>query len=250
MADEGDSRQYRLAKLALLIGLAIAGQFIARLIATWYVNGVSAPAQHASIATDWLLLVCVPFGLFTAPTLSISSTPLLDRLMRREPIAHQFNRALFHSLVLVVISLAAGLALLMLPHPHSQAPTTTLDAPVPLPFAMLLALAAPLREEIEFRLGLLTALGWIIYRMTRRRPLSLAIANVGQALLFGAIHQLAGFTGRTSALSLIGIVLEPRTIGGLIGGYAYFSYGLEVAVMTHAIYDATISITVALLSHP
>ena len=251
MLEGRDSQQPRLAKLGILIGLAVAGQFVARWIAGRYVTNLGAPAQSASVAIDLILLACVPFGFLVAPRLSLPGTPLLDRWMHREHAAHELNRALYRSLVLTLINLAAALAVSMVPHAHTH--TEGVNAPIPLPLAMLLALAAAFREEIEFRLGLLTVLAWLITKSSRAistdgKSASIWIANLIAALAFGALHQVAGFTGRTSALSLWGVMLEPRTISGVILGYAYLRYGLETAIMTHALGDASIFALAALFA--
>jgi len=251
MAERRDSEQHRLAKLGILIALALAGQFVARWIAGRYVANLGAPAQSASVAIDVILLACVPIGFLLAPRLSLPGTPLLDRWMRREYIATEFNRALFRSFVLALISLIAALVVSMIP--HALIHTEGVSAPIPLPLAISLAIAAAFREEIEFRLGLLTVLAWLINQSSRaisadRKSASQWIANIIQAIAFGALHQVAGFTGRTSALSFSGVMLEPRTISGVILGYVYIRYGLETAIMTHALGDASIFALVALFA--
>ena len=247
MIAERDS-QHRLAKLAIILALALMGQFIARWIAGRSAVGVSAPAQHASVALDWILLVCVPFAMLAAPTLALSPTPLLDRILRRDAVASQLNRAFYRSLVLVLGSLASGLILLMLPHPQIASSDPSTDALVPLPVALMLAVAAPLREEVEFRLAMLTVVGWILFRLIRRRSISLVLANLAQALLFGIAHQVAGFTARSS-VTFAGALLDPRTVAGFIFGYGYIRYGLEVAIIAHAIYDGAISTAVSVFAH-
>jgi hypothetical protein len=251
MPESRDSQQPQVAKLGILIALAIAGQFIARWIGSRYVTNLSAPAQNASVAIDLILLASVPFGFFLAPRLSLPGTPLLDRWMRREPVGPEFNRTLYRSLVLALISLIAALAVSLLP--HARVHTEGINAPIPLAFDILLAIAAALREEIEFRLGLLTVLAWLINQASRAlfsggRTVSLWIANLIQAMAFGALHQIAGFAGRTSTLSLTGVMLEPRTVGGVILGYAYIRYGLESAIMTHALGDALIFVLLTLFA--
>jgi membrane protease YdiL (CAAX protease family) len=243
MPELRDSPQSRIAKLGLLIALALGGQLFARWIADSYVTNLSPSAQSASVAIDLILLACVPFGFFLAPSLSLPGTPLLDRWMRRERALGEFNRTLYHSLVLALISLTASLAVAMIP--HYVVHTANTDRPVPVPLDVVLAVAAALREEVEFRLGLLTVLAWLVNQAARalsadRKSMSLWIANLIQALVFGALHQIAGFTGRTSTRSLAGVILEPRTVGGLFLGYAYLRYGLECAIMMHAFSDASI----------
>lgn len=235
---EARAEEHRLAKLALLVALAIAGQLVARWIAGRYVANLSAPAQSASVVVDLILLGCVPFGYFLAPRVSIRVLPVLDE--------GNFNRAIFRALVLALISIAAALAVSMIP--HTRASTSGVSAPIPFPVGIALAIAAAFREEIEFRLGLLTVLAAIVLTMTRDRSLSSWIANIAQAIAFGAIHQIAGFTGRTASLSLIGVLLEPRTISGVILGYAFIRFGLETAIMAHAIGDASILALAALLA--
>ncbi len=236
-----------MAKLAGLIALAIAGQLAARWLAGRYVTNLSAPAQSASVAVDLILLLCVPFGFYLAPRLSISATPLIDGWMTGEVAGAQLNRALYRSIILVVIILAATLAVSTIPRAAIR--TEGVNLPIPLPFALLLALAAALREEIEFRLGLLTVLAWGLGKIARaKRSPSLWIANLAQALAFGALHQVAGFTGRTAAFSVAGLLLDPRTISGVILGYAYLSFGIETAIMTHALGDMSIFAMAALFA--
>ena len=43
-------------------------------------------------------------------------------------------------------------------------------------------------------------------------------------------------------------MLEPRTVGGVILGYAYIRYGLESAIMTHALGDALIFVLLTLFA--
>jgi membrane protease YdiL (CAAX protease family) len=243
MPELRDSPQSRIAKLGILIALALGGQLFARWIADSYVTNLSPSAQSASVAFDLILLACVPFGFFLTPSLSLPGTPLLDRWMHREHALGEFNRTLYRSLVLALISLTAALAVAMIP--HHVVHTANTDPPVPVPLDVLLAVAAALREEVEFRLGLLSVLAWLINQASRalsadRKSMSLWTANFLQAMVFGALHQLAGFTGRTSTMSLASVILEPRTIGGLFLGYAYVRYGLECAIMMHAFGDASI----------
>ena len=250
MAERRDSEQHRLAKLGILIALALAGQFVARWIASRYVANLGAPAQSASIAIDVILLACVPIGFLLAPRLSLPGTPLLDRWMRREYIATEFNRALFRSFVLALISLIAALVVSMIPHALIHTEGVSARFPCPLRYRSQSRLHF---AEIEFRLGLLTVLAWLINQSCRaisadRKSASQWIANIIQAIAFGALHQVAGFTGRTSALSFSGVMLEPRTISGVILGYAYIRYGLDTAIMTHALGDASIFALVALFA--
>jgi hypothetical protein len=233
------AEDHRLAKLVALIVLAIAGQLLARWIAGRYVVNLGAPAQHASVAVDLILLACVPFGYLFAPSLSIRVLPLLDD--------GNLNRTVFRALVIAIISLAAGIAVSMIP--HARPSTGGLSAPIPFPLGIVLAIAAAFREEIEFRLGLLTVLGWLLYKLMRdKRSPALWTANIAQAAAFGALHQIAGFTGRTSSLSPTGVLLDPRTISGVVLGYAYSHYGLETAILAHAIGDSAIFALVALFA--
>jgi hypothetical protein len=232
-----------LAKLVGLIALAVAGQFLSRWLGGRHVTNLGAPAQKVSFGADLILLACVPFGFYLAPKLSLPGTPLYDRLIRREGIARELNYAFYRSLVLVVVTFVAALAVAMLSHSavHPEGNHT----PTPLPVAMLLALAAALREEIEFRLGLLTVLAWLINRTqhaihTERKSVALWIANILQAMAFGAVHLVVS-ANTASTLSLLNVVREPRTVSGVVFGYAYLNYGLDTSIMTHALFDASIS---------
>ena len=250
MREGRDSEQPRLAKLGILFLLALAGQLISRWLGGRHVTNLGAPTQGVSFGADLILLACVPFGFFLAPTLSLPGTPLFDRWVHREGFARELNRAFYRSLVLVLVTLTAALALAAIPHAPVHVEGTNI--PTPLPLAMMLSIAAAFREEIEFRLGLLTVLAWLVSHASRaisarRESASLWIANLIQAMAFGAIHLVVG-TRSTSTLSLLAVMREPRTISGVILGYAYFSYGLDTAIMTHALFDASISTLAAVFA--
>ena len=165
MGERRDSEQARLPKLGILLALALAGQFVTRWIAGRYVTNLGAPAQSATIAMDVLLVACIPFGFVLAPRLSLPGTPLLDGWIRRESGTGDLRRTLYRSLMLALLSLAAGLLVLMLW--RSSIHTASLGRAMPMSVGMVLAIAAAFREEIEFRLGLLTVLAWLIDRVSR-----------------------------------------------------------------------------------
>ncbi len=86
---------------------------------------------------------------------------------------------------------------------------------------LVAAVGAGFVEELVFRLVLLTAIAWVIVRITGRRRASLVAATLTSALLFGAAH---GFTP---------LALAFHVPSGLAYGSIYARRGIESAILTH-----------------
>lgn len=243
-ASDAPRSRFSLRKLWILLGATLAGQLFVRVAAFFYVANMPSSREHASMLVDLALLGTVPAGLALIPTLALPGTPVLDRWMRGEHAGAELNRDFFRAVVLTLIGLALAIpiAYLWLSHRTGLQGTT---GPIPPALAIALAIGAALHEEIVYRLGLFTIIAWAVTRLSRAQSpaakiAALWIANLIQALLFGMVHEIFGFTGRTPVFSIASALIDPRNIGGLILGFAYFQYGLETAILTHAIGDASI----------
>lgn len=103
-------------------------------------------------------------------------------------------------------------------------------------------MCAIISEEILFRANIFSVLAvaveFIWCRLTSHGKLMpLAIANVFQALLFGAGHIAAGRGVLNERPWYIRLPLVSQTWGGVILGLVYWKYGLESAIICHATTD-------------
>ena len=94
-------------------------------------------------------------------------------------------------------------------------------------------------EELLLRWGLMTLFVWIGWRVVQRRqgaptPVLVWTAIVLAAFLFGAGHlpALAAMVTLTPLLIIRTIMLN--ALGGLLFGWLFWRYSLEVAMVAHA----------------
>jgi membrane protease YdiL (CAAX protease family) len=97
-------------------------------------------------------------------------------------------------------------------------------------------------EEIVFRLVLFALLAvlmdWIWRQLTSRETVAAVwIANLLQALAFGAAHVAVGMGGLEGRPWYIRIPFVSQTWSGLILGCVYWKYGTESAITCHATFD-------------
>jgi len=106
----------------------------------------------------------------------------------------------------------------------------------------LVAIAAAISEEIQFRLVLLAVFAWIVSRISRAdRPGkgALWLATILQAYAFGMIHlvPVAGPLIHNKLGLLIGGLLMPQTWEGVVFGRLYIRRGLEASILAHGMMD-------------
>ncbi len=104
--------------------------------------------------------------------------------------------------------------------------------PSPL-LGLLASFDAPLREEVWFRLGIVTLLVWLGCKLLRRDRPSLPIIWSGlvlSALIFAASHW-QNFPSPT--LALVTLAVLTNFVPGLILGWLYWRKGLLVAIVAH-----------------
>ena len=96
-------------------------------------------------------------------------------------------------------------------------------------------------EELLLRWGLMTTLVWLAWRSLRRRREAVQarfvwLAIAVSALLFGVGHlpAVAVLAGSLEAHVVV-FVIGANTVIGLFFGYLYWRYGLEAAVIAHAV---------------
>lgn len=96
-------------------------------------------------------------------------------------------------------------------------------------------------EELLLRWGLMTLLVWTAWRFVQRqsgapRPTYIWLAIFISALLFGAGHLPAvAAMGEELTIDLVMFIVGGNTVFGMIFGYLYWRYGLEEAMIAHAV---------------
>ena len=115
----------------------------------------------------------------------------------------------------------------------------------------LLYFGAPIREEIEFRLLMLSGIVWIFGRIFHRsNPAKSSIvrwvAVVLSGLAFGFSHVVAGQSVAWWRPIYQQMFLDPRTYMGIVLGWAFWKHGIETSIATHVTMNVII-ITAGLL---
>ena len=96
-------------------------------------------------------------------------------------------------------------------------------------------------EEVLLRWGLMTALAWLAWRFLQGRggavrPAFIGVAIVASALIFGLGHLPLAFTLAGGLdLTIVLFVTGLNAAFGLLFGYLYWRWGLEAAMIAHAV---------------
>jgi membrane protease YdiL (CAAX protease family) len=112
----------------------------------------------------------------------------------------------------------------------------------------------PIIEEIHFRLFLMTVIVWLITKLLRAPAGGLSASGwwtaiVIQGLLFGAIHAATGEGTLWWEPRAIQMLLEPRTVAGIVLGYVYWRWGLETSILAHVIAAMSVLGYLTLFAH-
>jgi membrane protease YdiL (CAAX protease family) len=101
------------------------------------------------------------------------------------------------------------------------------------------AVAAPLYEEVVYRLFFLSVLAWIVARFTRNPRTIFLVAMIVSAVAFGMVHLIRPMPDDASAVFLysIGIVVK-NTAAGLLFNWLFWRWGLPYAMLAHAAANA------------
>ncbi len=162
--------------------------------------------------------------------------PMMDAWFAGNPdMPRQFRRTLPLAIGLGIVAgvIIVVLALLMgafFGYDVFVLHTKTSLSPV---LGLLASFDAPLREEVWFRLGIMTLLIWLGCKLLRREKPSLPILWGGlvvSALIFAASHW-QNFPSPTLALVMLAVLTN--FVPGLILGWLYWRKGLLVAIVAH-----------------
>jgi len=112
----------------------------------------------------------------------------------------------------------------------------------------------PIIEEIHFRLFLMTALVWLTIKLLRAPAGKLSArgwwtAIVIQGLMFGAIHAATGEGTLWWEPRAVQMLLEPRSVAGIVLGYVYWRWGIETSILAHVMADLSVLCYLTLFAH-
>lgn len=103
--------------------------------------------------------------------------------------------------------------------------------------------AAPLVEEVAMRLFLLSALTWVVFRLTKRRGLAFALALTGSSLFFAAMHLDRPMPADAGVAAFYQAALMAKyTLAALPLGLLFWRWGLPYAILCHAAANAAHSV--------
>lgn len=190
----------------------------------------------ASLAQSALLVALATWGgVALAPKVGLHA-PAFEAAATARPIGSALAPQLLPG---IVAGLLGGILLFAV---NRYAPAAFVAAQERLAAPLLArVLYGGITEELLLRWGLMTALVWLAWRFLQQRQgapraacVWLAIAL--SALLFGAGHlpAAAAMAGALDA-SLAAFVLGANTAFGLLFGYLFWRYGLEAAMIAHAL---------------
>jgi len=96
---------------------------------------------------------------------------------------------------------------------------------------IVLSIGAGVYEEIVFRLGLMSAVYYLVRKLTDKNWVAVAAAILISSIIFAASHYLGG----TESPTIRSVTY--RTVGGICFAAIYIYRGLAVACYSHAFYD-------------
>ena len=190
----------------------------------------------ASLAQSGLLLALAAWaGVALAPAVGLRA-PALEAAVTGRPGAPVLRPQLLPGLV------AGALGGTLLFAVGRQAPAALAQAQEKLALPLLArVLYGGITEELLLRWGLMTSLVWLAWRFLQHRrggvhPAWVWLAIVASALIFGAGH-LPAASALIGALdaNVVAFVIGWNTVFGVLFGYLFWRYGLESAMIAHAL---------------
>src|SRR6202158_17324 len=212
------------------------------------------------LAITIVLSSMIPFALRINPQLGLPGAPLIAAKIAGEKLHFSIRSMIKIAVVYALLAAVVGAVVLitvivpmMIAHPIAG------GAKLPVPPVMKLApgrialggavvaIAAAVSEEIQFRLVLFAVLAWIVRLISRdsigrSSRAALWFVTLIQAYAFGLVHllPLAGSMFHSTARLLLGALLMPQTWEGIVFGRVYLKRGLEAAMLAHAIMDVAL----------
>ena len=203
----------------------------------------------ASITQSGLLVALVVWaGTLLAPKVGLGA-PAFAAAVNNQSVAAALRPQLLPG---ILGGLLGGLGLFAVGG-YAPAEIADMDQPFTVPL-LARALYGGITEELLLRWGLMTLLVWMAWRLLQRRIgtpkiVYIWLAIVVSALLFGAGH-LPAAAAQVGALTtdVTMFIVGANTVFGILFGYLFWRYGLEAAMMAHAlahVVSSAISVVVA-----
>jgi membrane protease YdiL (CAAX protease family) len=199
---------------------------------------VSLAIAASLLQSGVLLALAVWAGVGLSKPLGLGA-PVFEAVISRTGAMRTLSRQLLPAVI------AGLLVAVFLVYFTSSAPAelAALGAKFQIPLAPKL-LYGGITEEILMRWGLMTAFIWLLWRFLQRREglprtTYVAVGTVVSALLFGLGHLPAvGAMGAELNASVVTYVVVGNTVPGVIFGVFYWRWGLEAAMLAHALAHA------------
>lgn len=198
-----------------------------------------APMWVLSVASSAQSAVLLALAVFAGAALAAKvglRAPVFSALAGSAPVLEQVRPQLLPGIVAGL----AGAALIWLFARYSPDALTQLQSKFSLPL-IARVLYGGITEELLVRWGLMTLLVWLFWRYRQGMageptPMIVWIAIVLSSVIFGLGHlpAAAAFVGQLS-MSVGAYIVAGNTVFGLIAGYVYWRYGLESAIIAHAL---------------
>lgn len=165
-------------------------------------------------------------GVALSPAVGLRA-PVFEAVVAREPIR-------FRLLPGIIVGIFGGAVLTAfgrIAPPAVQAAQARIEMPL-----AARVLYGGITEEVLLRWGFMTVLAWVAWRFARRTPAWMWVAIVVSALVFAAGHLPAAsiLVGPLTA-PIVTYVLVANTVFGIAFGWLYWRYGLEAAIVAHAL---------------
>jgi len=100
--------------------------------------------------------------------------------------------------------------------------------------------AAPLVEEVMVRLFVMSAIAWLVFRVSRRAPLAFIVALLASAVFFASLHLFRPLPLDPALANYYrAALLAKYTVAGVALGWVFWRWGLPYSIACHALVNAT-----------
>jgi hypothetical protein len=223
--------------LAMVGVVVLASTVIPQLLAKSQQQVPLSIAVTASIVQSGVLLfLAVWAGVTFSSPLGLGA-PLIEAALSRSGallvLRHQFLPA-------AIVGIASG-SVLLVAQRMSPVELLTAGQTIMIPLAAKV-LYGGIAEEVLLRWGLMTTLIWLPWRLAQKkagppRVSYVLSAIIFAAVLFGAGHLPAAATLMAGNLTapIVAFVNIGLSVAGVMFGYLYWRYGIDAAMMAHAV---------------
>jgi membrane protease YdiL (CAAX protease family) len=151
------------------------------------------------------------------------------------------RRVIARPLQLVLLSLAAGTILGVanlaanwaIAQVHPAIRMVLVERMKTLP-PLIAIVGAPLVEEVSLRLFLMSAIAWVVLRVTKHTTLAFAVALIGSSLFFALLHLARPVPIDPAVANYYRLsLLVKYTLAGLPLGWIFWRWGLPYSILCH-----------------